>query len=66
MMEDNNAFENGQERLMELSKLIDAAAPFRSGNVVTETSGTIPLMDELERQIESACEAIDRRVPEIE
>ena len=37
-----------------LRELIDAAKPFTSGDVVDETSGTIPLMERLEDAIEAA------------
>jgi hypothetical protein len=37
-----------------IRKLIEAAKPFTSGETVTETSGTIPLMEELEDAIEAA------------
>jgi hypothetical protein len=37
-----------------IRELIEAARPFIDGAVVTETSGTIPLMDRLEAAIEAA------------
>ena len=37
-----------------LRALIEACRPFTSGDVVTETSGTIPLIEALEDAIESA------------
>ncbi len=37
-----------------LRELIEAARPFTSGDTVTETSGTIPLMEALEDVIEKA------------
>ena len=41
-----------------LERLIKAAEPFLSGNVVDETSGTIPLMEELRAAIEEAKEEL--------
>ena len=58
------------DRVTELAKrLIKAAQPFLSGNVVDETTGTIPLMadlsdaiDELEAEIEAAAlKALEER-----
>ncbi len=40
-----------------LIELIDAAKPFTSGDIVDETTGTIPLMERLERAIDEAEEA---------
>lgn len=40
--------------MKELRKLIEAARPFLSGDTVTETCGTIPLMNKLEKAIEAA------------
>ena len=40
--------------------LIDAAKPFLKDTVVTETSGTIPLMDRLEEAIEEAQTRLDK------
>jgi hypothetical protein len=37
-----------------VAALIAAAKPFTSGDVVDETSGTIPLMEELRKAIEAA------------
>lgn len=42
------------EVLKALEKLATASRPFLSGDVVDETSGTIPLMRELEQAIEEA------------
>lgn len=38
----------------DIKELIDAAKPFLSGDIVVETSGTIPLMERLEEAIERA------------
>jgi hypothetical protein len=45
------------DEISTIRKLIEAAKPFTSDETVTETSGTIPLMEELEDAIE-AVEAI--------
>ena len=37
-----------------IKRLIEAAKPFTSGDVVDELSSTIPLMDELEEAIAEA------------
>jgi hypothetical protein len=42
-----------------LRQLIEAAKPFTSGDVVTETSGTIPLMEALERAIHEAEDSLN-------
>jgi len=42
------------DEISTIRKLIEAAKPFTSGETVTETSGTIPLMEELEDAIEAA------------
>jgi hypothetical protein len=42
-----------------LAALIAAAKPFTSGDVVDETSGTIPLMEALQKAIDAAEKAID-------
>ena len=56
-----------KEQLSEaLRDLVMASSPFRSGFVVDETSGTIPLMDALDRHIEAACDLLDIRVPEVQ
>lgn len=41
-----------------VQRLIAAAKPFTDGNIVDETSGTIPLMEELRKAIEAAEKAI--------
>ena len=47
-------------KLIEAVKaLIKAASPFLLDTVVTETSGTIPLMDRLEEAIEEAQKRLD-------
>ena len=47
-------------KLIEAVKaLIEAARPFLLDTVVTETSGTIPLMERLEEAIEEAQERLD-------
>lgn len=42
------------EKTQTLKDLIAAAKPFISGEVVDETSGTIPLMEALRKAIEAA------------
>lgn len=42
-----------------LQKLIEASRPFTDDDTVTETSGTIPLMEALEDAIEVAEKALD-------
>ena len=37
-----------------IRELIEAVEPFNSGDIVDETSGTIPLMERLEKAIEAA------------
>lgn len=41
-------------QLKTLKALIDAATPFTSGDVVGETSATLPLMERLEKAIKEA------------
>jgi hypothetical protein len=41
-----------------LFDLMKAAAPFTNGDIVTETSGTIPLMESLEDAIKNAQEVL--------
>lgn len=43
-----------EDEIAVLQRLIEAARPFLDGKIVTETSGTIPLMEELEKAIEEA------------
>jgi len=45
-----------------LEELIEAAEPFASGDIVDETSGTIPLMNRLERAIDRAGELLANNV----
>jgi hypothetical protein len=49
------------EELALLKKMIEAALPFLSGDVVTETSGTIPLMERLEEVITEAKALLDKK-----
>ena len=44
-----------------IKRLIEAAKPFTNGNIVDETSKTIPLMEELEKAIEAAQKALDSK-----
>lgn len=39
-------------------ELIQAAEPFTSGDTVDETSGTVPLMDRLEKALKKAKEIL--------
>ncbi len=43
---------------VKIKELIEAAKPFLSGDVVDETSGTIPLMDRLENAIDAVEEEL--------
>jgi hypothetical protein len=52
---------NDDER-NKISELVKAARPFLDSSVVDETSGTVELMDRLERAIE-AVEELGLRVP---
>jgi len=49
-----------QEVIDIMRELINASQPFISGDIVTETSGTIPLMDKLEDTIEKAESILER------
>lgn len=51
---------NNEEKQV-FCELILAASPFTSGDTVTETEGTEPLMDRLEDALEAAREMIGRR-----
>lgn len=48
----------GSLTLAQLQRLIAAAKPFLSGDAVDETSGTIPLVEELRAAIEDAEKSI--------
>jgi hypothetical protein len=48
------------ELIKALEQLISASEPFLSGDVVDETSGTIPLIYALKASIEQAKEAIEK------
>ena len=50
---------NDTELIEALEALIEAAKPFLKDTVVTETSGTIPLMERLEEAIEKAQEWLE-------
>jgi hypothetical protein len=51
-------------RLIEAIKaLVEAAKPFLKDTVVTETSGTIPLLDKLQEAIDDAQSRMDEVQP---
>jgi hypothetical protein len=57
---------NTHENLCDaIRDLIHAALPFTTSDVVTETSGTIPLMEELKTAIETAREVLKSRYVEM-
>lgn len=52
------------QELKAIQDLVAAAKPFTNGNVVDETTGTIPLMERLQQAIEQVAEFITSRPPE--
>jgi hypothetical protein len=49
------------EEIQTIRRLVEAAKPFLSPDVVTETSGTIPLMERLEEVITEVKALLDEK-----